>query len=305
MGMTMMKTSAATLALVLSTGWAAADPATYASPEDAVAAVVAAVQGRDKDALLAVFGPENEDVALTGDPEQDRETWTDFINSYNRQHRIELDEQDRAVLHIGREDWPFPAPIVNSGGKWSFDAASAREEVALRRIGLNELDVIDLLRKGVEVQALFRQTDNDGDGVMEFASSILSTPGKRDGLYWPDEPGTEPSLVGDFIARASADGYNFDGTDEEPEPYLGYYFRILQKQGAAAPGGALDYMVNGNMIAGHAFLAYPAAYGETGIMSFMVGENGIVLEADLGDDTLAIAGDMDTFEPTDIWRPVE
>jgi hypothetical protein len=305
MRMTMLKTCSAVLTLLWTTGWASADPATYDSPEAAVAAVVSAVQAEDRDALLAVFGAENEDVAFTGDPEEDREVWSGFIKGYNRQHRIALDEDDRAVLHIGREDWPFPAAIVNVGGKWSFDAAGAREEVALRRVGLNELDVIDLLRKGVEVQATYRLTDHDGDRVMEFASSVLSTPGKRDGLYWPDEPGTERSPVGDFIARASADGYNFDGTDEEPDPYLGYYFRILQEQGPAASGGAIDYIVNGNMIAGHAFLAYPAAYGETGIMSFMVGENGVVYESDLGEDTLAIGNGLVSFDPGEGWKPVE
>lgn len=305
MRMTMLKTCSAVLTLLWTTGWASADPATYDSPEAAVAAVVSAVQAEDRDALLAVFGAENEDVAFTGDPEEDREVWSGFIKGYNRQHRIALDEDDRAVLHIGREDWPFPAAIVNVGGKWSFDAAGALEEVALRRVGLNELDVIDLLRKGVEVQATYRLTDHDGDGVMEFASSVLSTPGKRDGLYWPDEPGTERSPVGDFIARASADGYNFDGTDEEPDPYLGYYFRILQEQGPTASGGALNYIVNGNMIAGHAFLAYPAAYGETGIMSFMVGENGLVYESDLGEDTLAVGNGLVSFDPGEGWKPVE
>jgi hypothetical protein len=303
--MTMLKTTTAVLTLLCTTGWANADPATFDSPEAAVAAVVSAVQAEDRDALLAVFGAENQDVAFTGDPEEDREVWSGFIKGYNRQHRIALDEEDRAVLHIGSEDWPFPAAIVNIGGKWSFDAAGAREEVALRRIGLNELDVIDLLRKGVEVQAAYRLTDHDNDGVMEFASSILSTPGKRDGLYWPDEPGTERSPVGDFIARAAADGYNFDGTDEEPDPYLGYYFRILKEQGPAASGGALNYIVNDNMVSGHAFLAYPAAYSETGIMSFIVGENGVVYESDLGEDTLAIGNGLVTFNPAEGWKPVE
>ena len=175
----------------------------------------------------------------------------------------------------------------------------------MRRIGLNELDVIDLMHRAVTVQSTYRQTDHDGDGVMEFASSILSTPGQRDGLYWPSEPGTEESPIGAFLARASDSGFSVDGTDQEPDPYLGYYFRILQKQGSGAPGGAHDYLVNGNMIAGHALLAYPAAYGETGIMSFVVGENGIVYEKDLGADTLSVAEAIDSYDPADGWVPAE
>jgi Protein of unknown function (DUF2950) len=175
----------------------------------------------------------------------------------------------------------------------------------LRRIGQNELDVIDLLRGYVDAQATYRAMDPDGDGLPTFAASVLSTEGMRDGLYWPDAPDAPESPVGDFMARAAADGFSVEGgSDEEPEPYLGYYFRVLTKQGAAAPGGAMDYMVNGNMVAGHALLAFPAAYGDTGVMSFLVGERGVVYEADLGEDTLAIAGAMDSFDPGEGWEPV-
>lgn len=303
--MTIRHTRAALAALLLSALPAAAEPARFESPEAAVAAVIAALEAVDRGALLTVFGPEFEDVVFTGDPEKDREAWGGFLEAYRTQHRLDQPDADRAVLYVGREQWPFPAEIVAGDGGWSFDSEGAREEVRYRRIGLNELDVIDVMRAGVEVQARYRQTDHDGDGVMEFAASILSTPGTRDGLYWPDEPGTPESPIGAFIARASADGYNFDGTDQEPDPYLGYYFRILQKQGPAAPGGAMDYLVNGNMVAGHALLAYPAAYGDSGIMSFMVGENGTVYEADLGEDTLAVGAAIDTFDPGEGWAPVE
>ncbi|WP_157764597.1 DUF2950 domain-containing protein [Rhodobacter sp. CZR27] len=283
---------------------AAAEPARFASPEEAVEALVAAGEAADRAAILRIFGPEFEDLIFTGDAEADAAARTGFLHDYGVRHRIDRGP-DEAILHIGREDWPFPAPIVRKDEGWSFDGESAREEVRLRRIGLNELDVIDVMRAAVRVQALYRQTDHDGDGVLEFAAGILSTAGTRDGLYWPDEPGTEQSPIGAFIARASADGYNFDGTDSAPEPYLDYYFRILQKQGPSAPGGEMDYMVNGNMLAGHAILAYPANYGETGIMSFMVGENGIVLEADLGPDTLAIGNETTVFDPGEGWTAVE
>lgn len=292
-------------ALMLAGSPLRAEPAHYASPDAAVDAVIAALEARDRAGLLTVFGPENEDVAFTGDADRDVEIWTGFMRDYRRQHSIEMEGPDRAVLHIGREDWPFPAPIVMASGTWSFDAAAAREEVLMRRIGLNELDVIDLMHRAVAVQSAYRQTDHDGDGVMEFASSILSTPGARDGLYWPSEPGTEESPIGAFLARASDSGFSVDGKDQEPDPYLGYYFRILQKQGPGAPGGAHDYLVNGNMIAGHALLAYPAAYGETGIMSFIVGENGIVYEKDLGTDTLSKAEAIESYDPGDGWVPAE
>jgi hypothetical protein len=288
--------------LLAAPAWA--EPATFDSPEAAVAAVIAAVEARDREALLTVFGKEFEDVVFVGDPEKDLEIWTGFLDAYQTQHRLDQPSEDRAVLYIGREQWPFPAEIVAASGGWRFDGEGAREEVKYRRIGLNELDVIDVLEAAVAIQSRYRLTDHDGDGVLEFAASILSSPGIRDGLYWPDEPGTEESPIGDFIARASADGYNFDGTDQEPEPYLGYYFRVLQKQGPAAVGGAMDYIVNGNMVAGHAMLAYPAAYGDSGIMSFMVGENGVIYEADLGDDTLAVGNAIDSFDPGEGWRPV-
>ena len=189
-------------------------------------------------------------------------------------------------------------------GSWSFDAEGAREEVLARRIGRNELEVIDIMRRAPEIQAAYRRTDHDGDGVMEFAASILSSPGTRDGLYWPDEPGAEPSPFDDTLARASFTGYSEDGEDREPEPFEGYYFRILQGQGEAAPGGAYSYMVAGNMVAGHALVAYPAVYGDTGIMSFLVGEQGIVYEADLGEDTLSRAVAVDVFDPSE-WFEVE
>jgi hypothetical protein len=293
------------LVILGSSGFAFAEPATFDTPEAAVAAVIAAIEAKDRDALLAVFGPENSDVVFSGDDEQDRETWGGFISEYRELNRIEADTEGVAILHIGTDDWPFPAPIVQKDAKWSFDGAAAREEVALRRLGLNELDVIDVLSAGVEVQQDYRLTDHDGDGVMEFAASILSSPGARDGLYWPSEPGTPESPIGPNMARANAEGYNFDGTDSEPDPYLGYYFRILQKQGEAAPGGAYDYMIGGNMVAGYAFLAYPAVYGETGVTSFIVGENGIVYESDLGDNTLELGNAIMTFNPGEGWKPYE
>lgn len=284
---------------------AAEQAARFATPDAAVAAVVAALEARDRDALLEVFGTDAEDVVFTDEPVRDREIWGAFLAAYAEMHRVARQEDGNAVLYIGRDQWPFPVPLVETDGGWQFDAAAARDEILHRRIGRNELEVIDLLAGYVGVQSDYRRVDYDGDGVMEFAASILSTPGARDGLYWPPEPGAPESPVGDLFARAAAEGYSLDDVDTDPEPFSGYYFRILTAQGENAPGGAFDYVVNGNMVGGHALLAVPAAYGESGIMSFMVAENGVVLEADLGEDTLAIAGDIAAYDPSAGWRPVE
>jgi hypothetical protein len=280
-----------------------AEPEGFDSPETAVTAVITALEAVDRDALIAIFGPENEDVILTGDQTEDRSIWSEFLRDYRAQSRIGEDD-DVATLYVGRTLWPFPVLMVREGDIWRFDAEEARDEIVLRRIGANELDVIGLLRGYVQAQAAYRSANPDGDGLPSFASAILSSPGQRDGLYWPPEPGAPASPIGDIMARAAADGFSIDGADEGPEPYLGYYFRVLTRQGAAAPGGALDYMVAGHMLAGHALLAFPAVYGDTGIMSFMVGEAGVVYEADLGEDTLAVAALIETFDPGEGWAPV-
>jgi hypothetical protein len=300
---------AALLLASVAPGMAAAEPQTFDSPDAAVDAVIAALKARDPAALLAVFGPENEGVIFSGDEAEDRQDWGDFLSNYEAMHRVATETAEsgaeQATLYIGKDQWPFPVLMVSDGGKWHFDAPSAAEEIRLRRIGENELDVIDLMHGYVRAQLTYRSENPDGDGLPSFASAIISSAGKHDGLYWPAAPGEPESPIGDFMARAAADGYNVDGTDVDPEPYLGYYFRVLQKQGPNAPGGALDYMANGQMVAGHALLAFPADYGESGVMSFMVGEAGIVYEADLGEDTLAVADAIDSFDPGEGWSVVE
>lgn len=294
-------------AFVLSSAAALAAPETFDTPEAAVGALVGAVEAKDRDALVKIFGPEAEDVVFSGEDARDREDWGAFYAAYQEMHSVTpSDDGMEATLSIGNELWPFPIPLVkDAAGTWAFDAQAGAQEILDRRVGENELDVIELLRGYVRVQAAFRQIDYDDDGVMEFASAILSDPGERNGLYWPPEPGTPDSPIGDFIARAAAAGYAIDGETSEPDPYLGYYYKMLSAQGENAPGGAYDYMVNGNMVAGHALLAFPAAYGESGIMSFMVGENGIIFEADLGDDTLTAADAIEAYDPAEPWTPLE
>jgi hypothetical protein len=298
---------AATLAAALTAGAAAAAPATFDTPEDAVQAMIEALEARDRDRLIEIFGPENEDVVLTGDPARDAEDWGVFYEGWQEMNRLAEGEDGRVTLYVGRDQWPFPVELAPAaeGAGWTFDAEAARDEILLRRIGRNELDVIDVARAYVRVQSAYRRVDYDGDGVMEFAVSVISSPDARDGLYWPPEPDAPESPIGDFMARAAAQGYAVDGEAVDPEPYLGYYFVILEGQGEAAPGGAYSYMVNGNMVAGHALLAVPAEYGVSGVMSFMIAENGVLMEADLGETTLETAAEIDVYDPADPWTPVE
>ena len=294
----------AAVAGLLATGAALAEPATYPSPQQAIDSFVVALTARDRAALLTVFGPESDDLIASGDDVGDEQARKEFLSAYATRAEIVDLSEDRKELQVGRTRWPFPVTLVSVDGGWRFDPEEAREEILDRRIGENELDVIALLRRAVEVQAAFRRVDYDGDGVMEFADAILSEPGQRNGLYWPEDMGPPLSPVAGFAAQASADGISIDGVDQPPKPYLGYYYRILTRQGPAAPGGTMDYKVNGNMVAGHAILAFPAEPGGSGVMSFVIGENGTLFEADLGADTLAIAGDIEIFDPGAPWRPV-
>lgn len=301
----MMKFGAAAMILGVCAPAAHAAPADYPTPEAATEAFVAALEAQDKDAMLVVFGPEAADLMASGDAERDAVARKDFLDGYRQFHKLDDLSDGTKELVIGRALWPFPVLLVKTAAGWSFDPDEAREEILSRRIGLNELDVIDIMNRAAAVQANFRSFDYDEDGVMEYAASILSSPGKRDGLYWPHEDGKPDSPVGAEIAMAAADGISIDGLDQEPNPYLGYYFRILTKQGPAAPGGAYDYMVNGNMVAGYGLLAYPADPGDTGVMSFMVGENGVVYQANLGEATLETAAGIDSFNPGEGWSKVE
>jgi hypothetical protein len=204
-------------------------------------------------------------------------------------------------FELGEDDWPFPIDVVRSDAGWIFDIEDGRNEIMARQVGLNELDVIDAMEAYVEIQREFRQVDHDGDGLLEFAAHVTSSAGAHDGLYWPG--GDSP--VGDLVARASMDGFAEEGSDSAADPYLGYYFRILDAQGPEAPGGEMSYLVNGNMLAGHALLAVPAVYGESGVHSFLVSENGLVYEADLGEESLATAASLTSYNPDDAWEPVE
>ncbi len=279
---------------------ALSDPALYETPQDALDALVVALRGNDRADVLEVFGPEAEDLVFTGNPAEDRANRLTLGILYREGYRLVPQDDGSIVIELGVDNWPFPIPIARSGDGWAFDVAAGEIEIADREIGANELDVIDLMDAYVDVQAAFRLVDRDGDGVMEFARYIISDDATRDGLFWAEDD----SPMGIRLARASLDGYATADGDQPPVPHSGYYFRLLDGQGETAPGGRMDYVVNGNMVGGHALLAVPAIYGETGVMSFLVSENGIILQADLGENTLDIALDTTLYDPGDDWAPV-
>ncbi|RYH09437.1 DUF2950 family protein [Tropicimonas sp. IMCC6043] len=286
---------AAALALTLvATPLAAQEAPLYATPQDALDALLPGLAAGDPAAIGAALGPGAEALVEVSDGEIDTGALEALYADWREGYRFVPQEDGSVVIELGADDWPFPVPLARSEAGWSFDIEAGVVEIAAREIGRNELDVLELMETYLEIQREFRQTDHDGDGVMEFASSIISPPGMRSGLYWvgPDSP------AGDRTARASLDGFLApDATEAEHEPYFGYYYRILTGQGENAPGGAMSYMAGDNMVAGHALLAVPADYGESGINSFLINEAGIIWQADLGEETLDIAFEIETLDP--------
>ena len=234
---------------------------------------------------------------------EDRAVRERFLKAYEAKNALIPDGDAKAVLQIGTEEWPFPIPIVKKGEKWFFDTKKGKEELINRRIGRNELDTIQTCLAYVDAQREYAGKDRDGDGLFEYAQKFVSTPGKKDGLYWEAKPGEEESPFGDLFARATREGYK--KTSNKPIPYHGYFFKILKAQGKNAPGGAYDYLVNGRMIGGFAMVAYPAQYGVSGVMTFVVNHDGIVYEKNLGKNTAKIAQAMKLFDPDKTWRKVE
>lgn len=289
------------LLLALAPPASAQPPSSFVSPQQALEAMMSSLQKGDRTATLKVFGNDAEDLLSTGNPQRDTANRMEILDLFSEGYRFKPTEDGGAFLLLGSEGWPFPIPLAQTESGWSFDIEAGRDEVLFRRIGLNELEAIEFMAAYVDIQAEYRLEDHDNDQVMEFAPSFLSSEGMRDGLFWGDED----SPLGVRIALASLDGYNDGETDVEPDPFGGYYYRILLNQGKMAPGGALDYVVGGNMVAGHALLAVPSDYGNTGIHSFLVSENGVVLEADLGEDSLGLAFEITSFDPSEDWSSVE
>jgi Protein of unknown function (DUF2950) len=279
---------------------AAAAQVRYSTPDEAITAFIGAVKSGDGRTLIQVLGPDGEAIVYSGDPVADAAARKRVIDAYDAKHQVVKEGDDKVVLIIGPEDWPFPIPLVRKDGAWRFDTAAGRQEILFRRIGRNELNAIQVCLAYVDAQQDYAEKGVAGSGV--YAQRVKSRPGRKDGLYWPAQAGEEASPLGDLAASASAEGYT---VDRERVPYHGYYYRILFRQGANAPGGALDYVVRGKMIGGFALVAYPAEYGNSGVMTFIVNHQGIVYEKDLGPRTSTIAARMTAYDPDKSWRKVE
>jgi hypothetical protein len=276
----------------------------YPTPEEAVKAFAAAMESNDERELLSIFGTAGKELVSSGDIVRDKQRRETFIADYNRKNKL-APEGSRMILSVGEKDWPFPIPLVKQGDQWFFDTKAGKEEILNRRIGENELSTVQTLLAVVDAQREYAMKDRDNDGIREYAEKFGSDPGKKNGLYWPTQPGETPSPLGELVADARAEGYRRSGTKQGPIPFHGYYFRILTRQGKQASGGAFDYVVKKNMVGGFAVVAYPAAYGASGVMTFVVNHEGVVYEKDLGKNTAAAAKAMTSFDPDKTWKKVE
>ena len=277
---------------------------TFVSPREAVAAFVAAVKARDEALLLSILGPEGKQIISSGDKVADRNLGERFLRMYEEKNHLSGEGDEKAVLEVGNEAWPFPLPIVKVGGGWLFDTKEGKEEILNRRIGRNELSTIQACLAYIDAQREYASKDRDGDGLFEYARKFWSEPGRKDGLYWDAGEGEEQSPLGPFFANARREGYTKKTRADQPSPYHGYFYKILNAQGKNAPGGALDYVLRGKMIGGFALVAYPAEYGTSGIMTMVVSHSGEVYEKDLGKKTGSVARAMKTFDPDKTWRKV-
>ena len=276
----------------------------FASPEQAVQALAAAWRsGRTSD-LLAIFGPAGRPLVISGDPVAESNARHRFSASFDQRHHIEREGGGEAILVIGDEAWPYPIPIVRQGGAWRFDVKAGAEQILDRRIGANELNAIAVARGYVEAQRDYAAQDRMGDGLHQYAQQVASTDGKHDGLYWPAAPGAEnQSPLGPLVAAAEAKGYPPPPpTAGGRRPFQGYYFRILTGQGGHAPGGARSYIVGGHMTGGFALIAFPARWGDSGVMTFVVNQNGIVFQKNLGPDTARLARQATVYDPDRSWQ---
>jgi Protein of unknown function (DUF2950) len=273
----------------------------FSTPQEAADALIDAAAKFDVPALEKIFGPEGDDIVLSGEYPQDMQRALDFAAEAREKKIVSVDPKraSRAILMVGNEDWPFPVPIVKVAGKWYFNAAVGRQELFDRRIGSNELDAIDICQGYVEAQYEYAFKVREGYNVTQFAQRIVSTPDKRDGLAWKNSDGKWEGPIGEKIASALEQGYTTGA-----EPYHGYFFKILKGQGPATPLGEMDYVVKGIMIGGFALVAAPAEYGESGVMTFIVSQDGVVYQKDFGPNTLTEFIKMDRFNPDKSWAPV-
>ena len=275
----------------------------FASPEDAAAALVAAAKTGEAKALLAILGPAGKPLIDSGDAVADREAFADFVADYEAANKLEKTSETQVTLVTGQDDWPMPIPIVKDDAGWRFDTEAGDDEVLARRIGRNELFTIQSILAFGDAQREFYASNPEKSELLHYARRFLSTNGKRDGLYYPTAEGQAPSPLGELFAKAKAEGYKKGGKDK-PTPYHGYFYRILDGQGAHADGGAYSYLAKDKLLGGFAVVAYPATWGVSGVMTFQMNQDGVVFEKDLGPKTAAAAQAIKIFDPDETWTKV-
>jgi hypothetical protein len=273
----------------------------FSSPEDAVAAVVGSMRRQLPGVLATIVGPGSQTWLLSGDDVADRAAMEKFVAAYDERHAIVRSGDNRANVTVGADDWPLPIPLVRSGTQWRFDAAAGHDEVLARRIGRNELETIQVLQAIADAQVEYARADRGGTGQVAYAQKFASSPGRHDGLYWPPQAGETDSPLGPLVAQATREGYG----DAKLRPYRGYVFRMLKGQGAHAAGGAFDYVVKGAMIGGFAVVAYPISYGVSGVTTFMINQDAVVYQNDLGPRTAQAVAAMKRFDPGPGWTKTQ
>jgi hypothetical protein len=286
------------------TSFAAVKQKSFASAEEAVKALITAARNNDDNEILSIYGADAKDLIFSGDRMADKKRRENFLAKYDEQNKL-VREGNSTILIIGKNDWPFPIPITKKGETWFFDTQKGKDEVLNRRIGENELSTIQSCLAIVDAQREYAMKDRDSDGLPEYAEKFRSDPGKKNGLYWETKEGEEPSPIGELYVKAKTEGYIQKGNKGNPEPYHGYYFKILKAQGKHAPGGAYNYVVKGNMIGGFAVAAWPAKYGNSGIMTFIVNHDGVVYQRDLGLKTEQTVKKVNVFDPDSNWKKVK
>jgi hypothetical protein len=270
----------------------------------AVSALIAADKADDMKALSSILGPDSDQVLSSGDPVADKNARDEFVRRYNEMHRLAYDDQGRVILYIGAGNWPVPIPLIKKDSGWVFDTAAGKDELVYRRIGRNELFTIRVLEDLADAQSEYASAAHDGGSEGEFAQKILSDTGKQNGLYWETAEGQPESPIGPLVAKATAAGYKRNSGDN-PIPFHGYYYKILTEQGRNAPGGAKKYLVDGKMTNGFAFLAYPAEYRASGVMTLMINQDGVIVQNDLGPDTEKLASAISEYNPDKTWDEVD
>jgi hypothetical protein len=283
---------------------AASQPKAFTSGEEAVNAFIKALKEESSKEILVIFGTDANDLMYSGDAVLDRLRREIFIKAYDEQHRLETDS-DKLILIVGKIEWPFPIPLRKQQQQWIFDTAAGLEEILNRRIGRDEINTIQVMHAIVDAQREYAMKDHDSDGLLEYAQTLKSDPGKKNGLYWETKEGEEPSPMGVLVARAKKLGYGQQEATDEPQPYFGYYYRLLTAQGKNAAGGAFEYIVKNNMIGGFAVIAWPADYGNSGVMTFIVNHNDVVYQKDLGEDTDKEVDKIVLFDPNETWTKVQ